>query len=235
MNFIKVKDYNALSVHAAEIICAQVNSKPNSVLGLATGSTPIGAYEQIREMYKRGEVDFSAVKTINLDEYVGLSPENAQSYRYFMNNQLFNGINIAKENTHLPDGMSNTVDDECARYERLIDSLGPIDLQLLGIGNNGHIGFNEPGDFFIKECHCTQLAAKTIEANSRFFDTIDEVPKKAITVGMGTVMAAKKVLLIAAGKEKAEIINKALTGKITPQVPASILQFHADLTVVVSP
>ena len=232
MKFIKVDSYEKLSRQAANIISAQVILKPRSVLGLATGSTPIGTYEQLIKWYKKGDLDFSHVSTVNLDEYVGLSPENDQSYRYFMNENLFNHINIKMERTNVPNGLAQDLDAECERYEKLIKTLGGIDIQLLGIGHNGHIGFNEPTDEFVKYTHAVDLKESTIKANARFFKDISEVPTKAITMGIKSIMNAKKILLIANGQDKKEIIEKAIFGPITPEVPASILQLHPDLTVI---
>lgn len=232
MNLIKASDYNDLSRKAANVISAQVILKPASVLGLATGSTPIGTYKQLIDWYKKGDVDFSRVTTVNLDEYCGLSPENDQSYRYFMDHNFFLHINIDRKNTNVPNGLASDYEEECSRYDKLITELGGIDLQLLGIGRNGHIGFNEPDVSFEKTTHIVNLDESTIEANSRFFKTIDEVPRKALTMGIKSIMQARKVLLIANGPDKKEIIDKALHGPVTPDVPASILQFHPDLTVV---
>ena len=234
MNFIKVKTYDELSARAAAIICGQVALKPNCVLGLATGSSPLGAYAKIAEKYNAGEVDFSAVTSINLDEYVGLDGDHDQSYRYFMNNNLFKNINIDIENTHVPNGCATDVDSECKAYDALIESVGGIDLQLLGIGLDGHIGFNEPDTYFEKATHKVELDPSTIDANARFFASRDDVPTTAITMGMGGIMSAKKVLLIANGKGKKDIVEKAFFGPITPAVPASILQLHPDLTVIYS-
>lgn len=234
MVIYKVKTYRDMSRKAANIITAQVILKPASVLGLATGSTPVGTYELLGEYCENGDVDFSNVKTVNLDEYYGLDANDEQSYRYFMNKHLFEKINIDIRNTHVPDGKAENVDDECRRYEQLISSLGGIDLQLLGIGHNGHIGFNEPGEAFPVKTHCVELNERTIKANSRFFKSIDEVPRKAITMGIGTIMKSKRVLLLASGEDKKEILEKALFGPITPSVPASILQLHNNLTVVTS-
>jgi len=230
----RTKTYDEMSKKAANIIAAQVILNPASVLGLATGSTPVGTYNLLAEYCKKGDVDFSAVKTVNLDEYYGLDASNDQSYRFFMNKHLFEKINIDICNTHVPDGKAENIDEECSRYDQLISSLGGIDLQLLGIGHNGHIGFNEPSDVFTIKTHCVDLGESTIKANSRFFKSIDEVPKKAITMGMGSIMQAKRILLIASGDDKKEILKKALFGPITPSVPASILQLHNNLTVITS-
>lgn len=234
MNIIETKDYYDLSRKVANIISAQIILKPNSVLGLATGSTPIGTYKQLIEWYKKGDLDFSKVQTINLDEYCGLPGDNSQSYRYFMNQNLFDHINIDKANTHVPNGLATDLEEECKRYDKLIHDLGGIDIQLLGIGLNGHIGFNEPDLSFEKTTHIVDLDDSTIAANSRFFASIDEVPKKAITMGIKSIMQSKKVILVANGPEKREILEKALHGPVNPTVPASILQFHPDLTVVYS-
>lgn len=234
MKIINAKDYSDMSRKAANIISAQIILKSNCVLGLATGSSPIGTYEQLIEWYHKGDLDFSSVTTINLDEYYGLDGSNEQSYRYFMNQNLFSKVNIKMENTHLPDGKAKDIDVECKRYEDLIASVRGIDLQLLGIGLNGHIGFNEPGGTFEKTTHCVNLKESTIEANKRFFNNIDEVPRQALTMGIKSIMQAKKILLIANGEEKKGILQKALFGPVTPEVPASILQLHPDLIVVIS-
>lgn len=234
MKFITVENYDQLSRQAANIIAAQVISKPNSVLGLATGSSPIGTYERLSELNRNGDVDFSQVTSVNLDEYVGLSGDNDQSYRYFMDTNLFSKINIRRDFTFVPNGCASDLQKECDEYDALIEELGGTDLQLLGIGLDGHIGFNEPDDVFIKETHVVELNPSTIEANARFFASKDEVPKKAVTMGMSAIMKAKKVLLIANGKNKEEILNQAFFGPITPRVPASILQLHPDLTVIYS-
>lgn len=232
MKIIKAKDYNHMSRMAANIISAQVILKPDCVLGLATGSTPIGAYEQLIRRYEEGDIDFSAVTSINLDEYRGLSGDNDQSYRYFMNKHLFSHINIRPERTFVPDGLEPDSDKACADYNKIIAGAGGIDLQLLGLGHNGHIGFNEPDTVFEKETHCVDLTQSTIDANSRFFASMDEVPKQAYTMGIKTIMQAKKVLVAVSGKDKAEIVRKAFFGPVTPQVPASVLQLHNDVILV---
>ena len=232
MRIIKAEDYYTMSRVAANIISAQVIMKPDCVLGLATGSTPIGTYEQLIRWYNKGDLDFSEVSTINLDEYRGLSPESDQSYRYFMNHNFFDHINIKKENTHVPDGLELDMEKACNDYNNIIRQHGGVDLQLLGIGNNGHIGFNEPGEAFEKETHCVKLAESTVQANSRFFATIDEVPKEAYTMGIKAIMQAKKILVIANGESKAEAVRKAFFGPVTPKVPASVLQLHNDVTLV---
>ncbi|MGB8452621.1 MAG: glucosamine-6-phosphate deaminase [Anaerocolumna sp.] len=232
MNLIKASDYSDLSRKTANVISAQVILKPNCILGLATGSSPIGTYKQLIEWYHKGDIDFSKVTTVNLDEYCGLSPDNNQSYRYFMDHNLFTHINIDRKNTNVPNGLAKDYEEECLRYDHLISELGGIDLQLLGIGRNGHIGFNEPDVSFEKTTHIVNLDESTIKANARFFDTIDEVPRNAITMGIKSIMQSKKVLLITNGQDKKDIMEKALHGPVTPDVPASILQFHPDLTVV---
>ncbi len=234
MKFITVSTYDEMSRKAANIIAAQVNLKPNSVLGLATGSTPIGTYKNLIEMCANKDVDFSDVISVNLDEYVGLTPDNDQSYRYFMDTNLFSHINIKKENTHVPSGCASDVEKECADYDALINKLGGTDIQLLGIGLDGHIGFNEPDDCFIKSTHEVVLDPSTIEANARFFESEEDVPRKAVTMGMGAIMSAKKILLIANGENKKEILKQSFYGPVTPRVPASILQLHPDVTVIYS-
>lgn len=232
MVIYKAKNDQDLSRKSANIISAQVIMKPDCVLGLATGSSPVGTYRQLIEWYKKGDLDFSRVTTINLDEYKGLSPDNEQSYRYFMNKNLFDHVNIDKAHTFVPDGLESDSDKACARYNEIIRAHGGIDLQLLGLGRNGHIGFNEPGSAFEKETHCVDLAESTVEANKRFFASEEEVPRQAYTMGIKNIMQVKKILLIASGEEKAEALKRALYGPITPAVPASILQLHGDVTVI---
>ena len=232
MKIIKTKDYEQMSRVTANILSAQVIMKPKCILGLATGSTPIGAYQQLIAWYQKGDIDFSEVTSINLDEYKGLSPENDQSYRYFMNTNLFDHINIKKENTYVPDGLEPDADKACSRYNQIIADLGGIDLQLLGLGNNGHIGFNEPGSAFEKETHCVDLTQSTINANARFFSSLSEVPRQAYTMGIKTIMQAKKIVVAVSGAGKASIVREAFFGPITPQVPASVLQLHNDVTLV---
>lgn len=234
MRFIKLDSYKHLSRQAANIISAQIIIKPDSVLGLATGSSPLGTYEQLIKWYNKGDIDFSGVTSINLDEYVGLDGDNSQSYRYFMEKNFFSHINIDPKNTFVPSGTAENLEDECHKYDERIKSLGGIDLQLLGIGTDGHIGFNEPDDYFVKNTHIVNLHESTIEANSRFFESIEDVPKQAITMGMISIMQAEKILLIANGKNKEEIVNRAFFGPITPRIPASILQLHKDITVIYS-
>lgn len=232
MKIYKAKDYKDMSRKAANIISAQVIMKPNCVLGLATGSTPIGTYDQLVEWYNKGDLDFSEVTTVNLDEYKGLPRTNDQSYYYFMHQHLFDRVNIDPERTNVPNGMEPDAEKECGRYEELIRSLGGVDLQLLGLGHNGHIGFNEPGEAFEKETHCVDLTESTIEANKRFFASADDVPKQAYTMGIKTIMQAKKILIVVNGEHKADIVERAFFGPVTPEVPASILQLHNDVTLV---
>ena len=232
MVIYKAKDYQDMSRKAANIISAQIIMKPNCVLGLATGSSPVGTYKQLIEWYKKGDLDFSQVTSVNLDEYKGLSPENDQSYRYFMNTNLFDHVNIDKTRTFVPNGLEADSDKACSEYNEIIRKQGGVDLQLLGLGHNGHIGFNEPADHFEKNTHCVELTESTIEANKRFFESKDEVPRQAYTMGILPIVQAKKVIMIANGKNKADIIKKAFTGPVTPEVPASILQMHPDFTLI---
>ncbi len=232
MRIIHATDYEDMSRKAAAILAAQVQLKPDAVLGLATGSTPIGLYRSLVEQYQAGLLNFSAVRTVNLDEYKGIAPDNDQSYRYFMQDNLFSHVNIKPENTNLPDGLAADPAAECARYEAVIDALGGADIQLLGIGHNGHIGFNEPADDFPTATHVVDLQASTIEANKRFFASADDVPRQAYTMGIGAIMRAKCVLLVASGADKAEIVKRSFTGPVTPRVPASILQLHPNAIVV---
>lgn len=234
MNIITVETYEQLSRLAANILAAQVIVKPDCVLGLATGSSPLGAYKQLIERFENGDIDFSKVTSINLDEYVGLSGDHEQSYRYFMNHNLFDHINIDKANTYVPNGCAEDLNAECRQYDAHICEVGGIDLQLLGIGLDGHIGFNEPDECFIRYTHVVELDASTITANARFFDSEHDVPRFAVTMGIAGIMQAKKVLLIANGEKKADIVKKAFEGPITPEVPTSILQLHPDLTVIYS-
>lgn len=225
-------DYYHASRVAANIISAQVIMKPDCVLGLATGSTPIGTYEQLIRWYEKGDLDFSQVHSINLDEYRGLSPENEQSYRYFMNTHLFDKINIDKKNTFVPDGLEPDPEKACRDYEEIIRAHGGVDLQILGLGHNGHIGFNEPGSAFEKETHCVKLSENTRQANARFFASLEEVPTEAYTMGIKSIMQAKKIVVIVSGESKNEIVKRAFNGPITPEVPASVLQLHNDVTLV---
>lgn len=232
MRIIRTKDYDEMSKKAAEIIASQITLAPDSVLGMATGSTMEGLYGLLAERCSRGELDFSGISTVNLDEYVGLPPDHDQSYRYYMDTNLFDKVNIDKSNTNVPNGMAADTDAECRRYDGIIEDFGFIDIQLLGLGNNGHIGFNEPSDSFASLTNCVELTDETIESNSRFFDDKNEVPKKAITMGIKSISQAGTVLLCANGQKKADALKKVLTGSVTPQVPGSILQLHPNLIVV---
>ena len=232
IRFYQEADYAAMSRRAAHIIAAEVHKNPACVLGLATGSTPIGTYENLVAWNKSGNLSFKEVKTVNLDEYKGLSGDHDQSYRYFMNTNLFDHIDIDKANTNVPNGLAEDAEAECAAYDALVESLGYADLQLLGLGHNGHIGFNEPDSCYTKETHVVNLTQSTIDANARFFASADDVPRQALTMGMGCIMAARRVLLIANGEGKAEAIYKAFCGPISPECPASILQLHNDVVVV---
>ena len=232
MKIYVTEDYQSMSRKAANILSAQVILNPTCVLGLATGSSPVGMYKQLIEWYKRGDVDFSEVRTVNLDEYVGLAPDHDQSYRYFMQSNFFDHINIKPENTNLPNGQAADLAAECKRYNQVIHSQGGIDMQLLGMGHNGHIGFNEPGDTFDLETHVVDLTERTIEANARFFATPNEVPRQALTMGIKTIMQARRILVVVSGEDKADIVKAALTGPVTPKVPASILQLHPNVMLV---
>lgn len=232
MRIIRTKNYDEMSRKAAAIIAAQVIHKPNCVLGLATGGTPVGTYKNLVEWYKSGDLDFSEVSTVNLDEYRGLPREHRESYWSFMHRNLFDHVNIPQDRINLPDGTNMDADAECKRYDAVIASMGGVDLQLLGIGHDGHIGFNEPSDAFDMGTHCVDLTEETIEANKRFFASRDEVPRQAYTMGTHTIMSARKVLMIVSGKDKAEIIKKAFFGPVTPHVPASILQMHPNFVLV---
>ncbi len=222
-------DYKGMSRKAANIVSAQVILNPACVLGLATGSTPIGMYKQLIDWYNKGDLDFSQVKSVNLDEYVGLAPTHDQSYRYFMQHNLFDHVNIDPANTNVPNGLASDPEAECQRYNEVIRSMGGIDIQVLGMGHNGHIGFNEPGEAFELETHVVDLTERTIEANARFFASKDEVPKRAITMGIKSIMQARQILVVVSGEDKAEIVKKAFFGPVVPQVPASILQMHPNV------
>ncbi len=233
MKIYLASDYNQMSRKVANILSAQIIVKPNCVLGLATGSTPVGAYKQLIEWYKKDDLSFSGIKTVNLDEYVGLDGSHDQSYRYFMDNHLFNHVDIVTENTNVPNGLAKDPNLECVRYDKLIDDLGGIDLQLLGIGHNGHIGFNEPEVAFELGTHVVDLAEQTIDANARFFDgNRDNVPKQAITMGIKNIMHARKIVIAVSGEEKADIILRTFTGRVMPEIQSSILQMHPDVSLV---
>lgn len=232
MRIISVKDYAQMSRAAANIISAQVILKPDCVLGLATGSSPVGAYQQLIKWYQKGDLDFARVTTVNLDEYMGLAPDHPQSYHFFMHDNFFDHIDIDPTHINIPDGTAADMEAECARYDATLRSVGPIDMQLLGLGNNGHIGFNEPSDVFAKGTHVVSLSDSTRKANQRFFPSLDAVPAAAVSMGIFDIIQAKKVLMVASGKAKAQAIKEAFFGPVTPQVPASILQFHQDFTLV---
>lgn len=232
MNILVYKNSEQIAKAAAAIFAAQTLEKPDSVLGLATGSTPINTYLQLIDLYKAGVLDFSKVKTFNLDEYVGLDKSHNQSYYSFMYENLFNHINISEENVHILNGIADDLDEECENYEQLIENAGGIDLQILGVGNNGHIAFNEPSDSFAQSTHIVTLKDSTIQANKRFFNNADEVPKQALTMGIGTIMKSSKIVLIAESQSKAQAISDMVNGNITPQLPASILKLHSNVTVI---
>ena len=232
MRIYVAESYENMSRKAANILSAQVILNPNSVLGLATGSTPIGMYKPLVSWYNKGDLDFSQVKSVNLDEYVGLSPDHDQSYRYFMQKNLFDHVNIDPANTNVPDGLAADPDEACRRYNQIIRDLGGIDIQVLGMGHNGHIGFNEPDDAFELETHVVDLQESTIEANARFFASKDEVPRRAITMGIKNIMQARQILVLVSGEGKADIVKAAFTGPVTPRVPASILQLHPNVALV---
>ncbi len=232
MKILRAKDYADMSRKAANIISAQVILKPDCVLGLATGTTPIGTYRQLIEWNHKGDCDFSGVSTYNLDEYRGLSHDDPQSYHFFMRDNLFDHINIDLANTHVPDGSNPDAAAACAEYDAIVAAAGYPDLQLLGIGNNGHIGFNEPDDHFSKGTHCVDLTESTIQANSRLFDRIEDVPRQAYTMGVQTIMYARQILVVANGEAKAQAVYDMCYGPVTPSCPASILQLHVNCVVV---
>lgn len=232
MKTIVCKNYQEMSEEAAKLVAAQLAEKNDSVLGLATGSTPEGMYACLTQMYRDGKIDFSQVKSVNLDEYYPIDPENDQSYRYFMNYHLFDKVNIDKKNTHLPDGLAKDPAKFCADYEKLIASLGGIDLQVLGIGRNAHIGFNEPGDVLYPDTHVTDLTPSTIEANSRFFASEDLVPRRALTMGIASILRAKKILILASGTNKHNAVKKLLGNTLETKYPATMLNLHNDVTLI---
>lgn len=232
MKIVQVDDYDELSKRAADIIAAQVLLKPSCVLGLATGATPEGTYRELVRRNQEEGLSFLKVRTVNLDEYKGLSKDSSQSYCYYMNQHLFSHIGIPSKNTHLPNGLAEDAQAECEAYEQLVSSLGGIDLQLLGIGRNGHIGFNEPDEFFTNLTHTVALTQSTIDANAKYFESKDKMPRFAFTMGIGSIMRARKILLLASGETKAKILKEALTGPVTPKIPASILQLHSNVTVI---
>ena len=232
IKLIRTRDYDDMSRKAANIIAAQIVLNPASVLGLATGSSPVGTYKNLVAMYEAGDLDFSQISSYNLDEYRGISRSNDQSYYYFMNENLFDHVNINKDATHVPNGENLDAENECTTYETAVRAIGGVDLQLLGMGRNAHIGFNEPCDEFPKATHCVDLTESTIEANKRFFASADDVPRQAYSMGIGTIMCAKKILVVVSGEDKAEALKNSVYGPVTPQVPGSILQFHPDVTIV---
>lgn len=232
MRIIRAKDYEEMSRKAADVISAVMTLQPQCVLGLATGSSPVGTYRHLVQRYENGDLDFSGVTTVNLDEYRGLDRENPQSYYWFMKEQLFSKVNVLPEHTHIPDGTEEDSQKACASYNEILEQAGQIDLQLLGIGHDGHIGFNEPADHFEQFTHCVQLTDMTIEANARFFASREEVPTEAYTMGIGTIMSARRVLMVASGADKAAILKTAFCGPVTPEVPASILQMHPDFILI---
>ncbi len=229
---IQTRNYEEMSRRAAAMVQAQILLKPDAVLGLPAGRTPIGTYEELIRMNREGMLDFSKVRTVNLDEYIGLGPEHIQSFRYFMDSSLFARINIDPANTYVPDGCAPDESLACEEYDALIRSLGGIDLQILGIGHNGHIGFNEPDEAFIAGTHMVELTEDTLRANASLFPDPEAMPKYAVTIGMGAIMHAKRILLIANGVGKAKALRAAIEGPVTPRVPASILQLHPDVTVI---
>lgn len=232
MRWIEVNTYEELSEKASEMIINAVKNNPNLKLGLATGSTPIGTYQRMIEDHVKNGTSYENVITVNLDEYVGLPKNHPESYRCFMDRQLFDHINIKRENTHIPDGNAEDLEAECRRYEAIIDSLGGLDFQLLGIGQNGHIGFNEPGTPFDSVTHVVELTENTRQANARFFNSIDEVPRKAITMGIKSILKSKEILLLISGKQKAEALHRLMHGDISEDFPASALKKHPNVTVI---
>lgn len=229
MKEIICDSYEALGRTAADILAAQLCAKPDSVLGLATGSTPISTYQALIADYQAGKLDFSRARSVNLDEYCGIDRNHEQSYYTFMHENLFSHVNFADGACHLP---SSQAENACATYDALIESLGGIDVQVLGIGLNGHIGFNEPSDTVFVGTHIVDLSESTRVANARFFASLDEVPTQAITMGLGSIMRARKILLLASGENKRDIVDRAMNGPVTPQLPASFLQLHPDVTVI---
>ncbi|MBE6707510.1 MAG: glucosamine-6-phosphate deaminase [Ruminococcaceae bacterium] len=232
MKILVVDNYAEMSRAAADIFGEVIKENPTCVLGLATGDTPIGLYDCLIDDYKTGKLDFAGVRTVNLDEYYPISPDNDQSYRYFMNEKLFDSINIDKKNTMVPDGLAKDANKFCREYEEMIDSLGGIDVQVLGVGRNGHVGFNEPEDGLYPYTHLTDLTANTIEANSRFFASEADVPKQALTMGMSSIFKARKIVVMASGKGKAEAVKTMLGGRITTSCPATLLALHNDVVLI---
>lgn len=232
MNVVKCDNYDEMSLCAANEIADVVRKKPNAVLGLATGSTPVGMYDILSQMYSDGKLDFSQITSINLDEYYPISPDNRQSYRYFMNQNLFSRVNIDLSRTHVPSGIAEDIETECREYDKLIDTLGGIDIQVLGIGRNGHIGFNEPGEELYVGTHVTQLTQSTIDANSRFFSEDEIIPDRALTMGIGSIFKARKIIILASGESKREAVSYLLSEKISTECPASLLNLHENVTLI---
>lgn len=232
MKLIRVSNQDEMSREASRLIAALVRIKSDAVLGLATGSTPLGTYRELARMHREENLDFSRVRTVNLDEYIGLGSSHPQSYRAFMEEYLFARINIPPANTFVPDGLAEDLERECRKFDELLEQLGHTDLQLVGIGPNGHIGFNEPADHFTPQFHCVELAEETIDANGRFFDRRQDVPTRAITMGIGGIMSSRRILLLATGSKKAKAIAAACFGPVTPRVPGSVIQLHPDVTVI---
>ena len=232
MKIIQCKDYEEISVAAADEVAKVIREKKNPVLGLATGSTPVGMYEKLVKMYEGGELDFSDVTSVNLDEYYPISPDNVQSYRYYMNSKLFDHVNIDKNNTYIPNGNAADPYVECAKYDSVLDSLGKIDLQVLGIGRNGHIGFNEPDESLYLGTHVTRLSESTLKANSRFFSGGEKIPDRALTMGIGSIFKADKIILLASGESKRDAVKQVLSGKLTTACPATLLNLHPDVTLI---
>lgn len=232
MKVIVTKNYEEMSAVAANMVAELIAAKPNCVLGLATGSTPEGMYANLVRGYKEGKIDFSAVRSVNLDEYFPIKPENDQSYRYFMNKNLFDHVNIDKANTYVPNGQAEDPQAEGARYEKIIDDLGGADLQILGIGQNGHIGFNEPDEVLIAGTHLEDLTEDTIKVNSRFFASVDEVPKQAFSMGIGSIFKARSIVIMASGANKHNAVAKMLEGNVTTFCPATLLNLHPNVTLI---
>lgn len=233
MNIILCKDYNDMSLITSKLICDEINQKPDITLGLATGSTPVGTYKELIKLYNEGLVDFKNVKTFNLDEYYGLDESHPQSYAYFMKENLFNHININLDNTNIPNGKAEDFKKECDDYDLKIIDNGGIDLQILGIGTNAHIAFNEPSNIFRLGTGLVDLSESTIQSNLRFFNNIDEMPKKAISMGIGSIFQAKKIILLASGKSKAQAIYDTVNSNLDPKVPSSILNLHSNVTLII--
>jgi glucosamine-6-phosphate deaminase len=233
MNVVIAKNYQELSIQAAQLVTEQITNKRDTILGLATGQTPVGMYQELVRKFQEGEINFSDVITFNLDEYYSLPPNHPQSYHYFMWNTFFQYINIKKENVHLLNGVTENVDEECRHYESLIQKNSGIDLQILGIGDNGHLGFNEPALGLNSKTHLANLSEETIQANSKYFKDIEEVPRQALTMGIGTIMKAEKIILLASGPKKAHVIERTINGPVSTEVPATVLQLHSDVTLLI--